>query len=239
MIDPATGMALGSALAGLVGGGMSAFGKKSPAQTTQLPTKSPEQMGWMGQLGQQGMANVDPEALEKRSMKMFQQQIMPSIAERFAGMGALDSTGFEKSMMGASGELLEGLQGQRSGLGLQQLMMALQPQFENMYRPEGPGAMQSFGGNLMGAGLQALGPSLGLMGSQMQQRGQAKESDKWRDFFKQSQQRGIASKEGELGNEIEQTTQGYEAQLSALRNLLGNQQDQGVAFGLRNIGRMF
>lgn len=235
----AEGMALASLLAGLGGSAMSAFGKKSPAETAQLPTRDPQQMDWMSQLGQQGMANVDPEALEKHSMKMFQQEIMPSIAQRYAGMGALDSTGFDKSMMGASQNLLEGLQGQRSGLGLQQLMMALQPQFENMYQPAGPGAMQSFGGNIASAGLQSLGPSLGLMGQQMGQRNKAREADKWRDFFKQSQQKGVASREGELEDEIEQTTQGYEDQISSLRNLLGKQQSQGVNWGLRNIGRMF
>ena len=142
-------------------------------------------------------------------------------------------------MFGASQDLLEGLQSQRSGLGLQQLMMALQPKFENMYQPAGQGAMQSFGGNLMGAGLQSLGPSLGMMGKGMEQQNKARESDKWRDFFKQSQQRNIASREGELGNEIDTTTQGYEDQISALRNLLGSQQTQGMNFGLRNIGRMF
>jgi len=130
------------------------FGKKHKEEFKQLPTLSPEQQGLFSQLmgsfgGQEGgmqqlldyyqqMMAGGPEAtqaFEQPYMRQFQEQILPDIAERYGGAGALSSSGF-KQELGSAGaglqenlaQLREMLRGQAAG-GLQQMMQnALQQQ---------------------------------------------------------------------------------------------------------------
>ena len=161
----------------LAGGLMSLLGKKQPAQTTQLQRFSPEQSGIMNQLLQQGMQNINPEAIQQQAMGKFQSDVMPSIAARFASMGgagAQRSSAFPAALAGAGGEMQGNIAAMMPQMGLQQLMMGLQPQFENIYQPQQMGAMQSLGGGLMQGGMSGLGPSLGMWGQQQQQTDQRK-----------------------------------------------------------------
>jgi len=155
--------AIPAATAG-IGALASLFGKKQKAQTTQLPTLTPQQQAWQSQSGQMAMqglqdptAGFDPIAQQARSR--FQTQTLPSLAERFTsfGQGGQRSSDFMGAMAGAGADLDEGLAAQQSQYGLQNrgllqqlLGMSMQPSFENIYQPEQMGGMQRFGANLLG-----------------------------------------------------------------------------------------
>lgn len=119
----------------------------------------------------QNLLSGDPSAyaaFEQPLMTQFNQQIIPGIAERFAGQGtgagALSSSALHQSL-GQAGRNLQGDIGALRGqLGMQaantssnyisQLLQALgTPQFENIYEQGGPGMLHSFA---QGAG-QAIG----------------------------------------------------------------------------------
>lgn len=109
------------------------------------------------------------QSFQRPAMRQFEEEIVPGIAERFAGRGGLSSSGFQQSLGQAGQRLSENLAGQRSQLqsqALGQLMQLLglgqQPQFENIYQPRGPGFGTSFASGL-GQGLGRLpGALLGL-----------------------------------------------------------------------------
>jgi len=122
------------------------------------------------------------------AMTEFNQEIMPGIAEQFAGVGGLSSSGFQQSATGAGASLAERLAALRSGLQMQgagmlsQLssqrnQMALQPYEMAMQRAQGmmaqspfqyiqqpakqPSALSRFGGSLLGAVGTGLGTAFG------------------------------------------------------------------------------
>lgn len=105
------------------------------------------------------------QAFERPAITQFEQQIVPGIAERFAGSGSLSSSQFNRALAGAGANLAENLQAQRAGLqqnALSQLMQLLSTglgtqQFENIYTPRQPGFLES----LTGPALQATGTALG------------------------------------------------------------------------------
>ncbi len=169
---------------GTRGGRHFLLGKKG--QMGQISTLTPEQqqrlsniMG-MGDRLMPGAENLlsgllsgSPEALQayqQPAIDQFQQQIAPSIAERFAGMGAggLSSGAFNRAMTGAGANLATDLAAQRASLqqnALQQVLglykdplniQAFQP-----YREQAqPGFLQQVlpmmaraGANYMGGGL--------------------------------------------------------------------------------------
>jgi len=162
-LQAAAPYAIPAATAG-IGGLASLLGKKKKAQTTQLPTLTPQQQGWQsqgGQMAMQGLLNpyegFNPIAQQARSR--FQTQTVPSLAERFTsfGQGGQRSSDFMGAMAGAGTDLEEGLAAQQSQYGLQNrgllqqlLGMNMQPSFENIYQPEQTGGMQRFGANLLG-----------------------------------------------------------------------------------------
>lgn len=103
--------------------------------------------------------------IAQRARTQFQQQTIPSIAERFTAMGegAQSSPAFAQLLGQAGAGLEEGLAAQEAQYGLQQqgllqallgqlLGVGLTPQFETAYMPSQPGFLQS----LLGGGLQAL-----------------------------------------------------------------------------------
>jgi len=151
----AAGFASGGIPGGILGGLMGlfgGFGSTSKDKTKQLPTMTPGQLqilkqlegmiGPQGQLGQgygeslnylRDLLNPDSEAYQKFAdpyMKEFEQQTIPGLAERFAGLGGgmgggLSSSGFGQSLSAAGGNLqsqLAQLKASLAGQAAQQLM---------------------------------------------------------------------------------------------------------------------
>jgi len=136
------------------------FGKKEQVQ--QVPTMGPEQQQLLSQLlgglggplsgGLQGLQQLlsgDTEAFEKPLMSQFFQQTVPSIAERFTGLGAgaQGSSAFTQQLGQAGAGLSEQLGALRGGLqqqGLGQLQgllgqgLGARPS-ETVFRPGGQG----------------------------------------------------------------------------------------------------
>lgn len=135
------------------------FGKKG--RTEQLPTVSPQQRALINQLGTAYSAQLPGslqflaqflsgsndalESFQRPALRQFEEQIIPTIAERFSslGSGAQRSSAFGQQLGQAGKALQEQLAAQRSGLGfnaigaLQSLLSpAFQSQFENLqYQP--------------------------------------------------------------------------------------------------------
>ncbi len=157
------------------------FGK--PERTEQIQRFTPEQQQILNQLlGGAGaqlpqafqylsqILSQDPEMMrqfEAPARRAFEEQTIPSIAERFSGMGAQRSSAFGQQLGQAGAALEEALAAQRAGLGgqaisqLQSLLGGgLTPQFETMIRPGTQGALGGLAAGL-GSGLGTLG-SFGL-----------------------------------------------------------------------------
>lgn len=118
--------------------------------------------------------SADYNAFAAPQMRQFNEQIIPDLAEQFAGMGsgALSSSGFRNAAVSAGTDLSERLGAIRAQLrqqgaqGLQGLgNQALGQYNENIYEQPQPGFMQSAAPGLVTAGLTALGgPLLGAAG---------------------------------------------------------------------------
>lgn len=123
------GTAIGAGVGGLAGLFGNSGGNKE--RLKKVPTGTPEQsqlnqslVQWLQQaLGQGGGFNAaneydqsllgqGPEAFNQFSqpyMQQFNEQVLPGIAERFAGAGALSSSGFGQALGGAASGLQSGL----------------------------------------------------------------------------------------------------------------------------------
>lgn len=146
------------------------FGRKP--RTTQLPTLTPQQQAYQNQAlsgAMGGPSNLvgmdylrdlfsdDPEAwqaYEAPYMRQFNEQIVPGIATRFAGMGSHGSfgSGLNQSLSMAAQRLSESLAGQRANLrsgAYNQLMqtagMGMQPAFNYMRESGVPGMAEDLG----------------------------------------------------------------------------------------------
>lgn len=145
------------------------FGKDE--KTEQFQRFTPQQQGLQSQL-QGGVGAQLPQAFEylqqilsgdpamiskfeAPARRAFEEQTLPSIAERFTGMGAQKSSAFGQQLGQAGAGLEESLSAQRAGLqgnALSQLQGllggAMTPSFENVVRPGTQGfvggAAQSF-----------------------------------------------------------------------------------------------
>lgn len=121
----------------------------------------------LGRLGQRQQFSFDPIAQQARTQ--FGQQTVPSIAERFSGLGAgaQRSSAFGQTL-GQAGAGLEGqlaAQGAQFGMQgqgmedqlLQSLLgLGLKPQFENIYRPSQQGFLQNAASQGLQAGMKLL-----------------------------------------------------------------------------------
>ncbi len=158
----------------------------------KLPTRSPEQMNFinsvlsmLGGQGNQGMGSVlqyymnlmqgGPEATaayEAPMMRQFNEQIVPGIAEKYGGAGALSSSGFSQELGHAGTDLQERLAMMRANQqmqgaqgfgnlfqGLGQMTTGFSP-FGYMNEERNPSFLSSLGG-LFGSGLGG-GASMGL-----------------------------------------------------------------------------
>ena len=116
------------------------------------------------------MSGQSSEAFEAPLMRQFQEDIMPSIAEQFAGLGAggLSSGGFAQETGRAATDLSERLAQLRASLrsqgaqGLQGLTgQAFGQMDETLFRPRQPGVLESFGTAAAGGIGKGLGTALG------------------------------------------------------------------------------
>ena len=161
-------------------------GKKAKPQQMSLLTPGQDQRlsGMLGMgnalqpqiqslLGQ--LLSGSPEAMEAYqapAMRQFNEQIMPSIAERFSSMSASGqrSGAFNRAAAGAGASLAENLQAQRAGLqqnalqqalGLYQAPLGVQA-FQPMMRQAQPGLLQGLMGGAGRLGGAYLGTQLGI-----------------------------------------------------------------------------
>lgn len=110
-------------------------------------------------------------------MRQFNEQTIPGLAERFAGLGAQSSSGFQNALGQAGAGLQENLAGLRSGLqmqgaqgagqfnqqNLQNLMQLLGVQTQGIV-PKQPGFLQSLLTSLSGGLGQGIGSAGGMWG---------------------------------------------------------------------------
>jgi len=160
-----------------IGTGAKNFLVGSPGQLEQLPRLNPQQLqlqsrigntasNMLGSLGQ-NQFNFEPIAQQARTN--FQTKTIPSIANRFAALGAQGSGAYQHALGSAGAGLEEGLaalqakyglaqSGQQQQLLLSLLAQALQPQNENIYSPGQGGLLQALFPAI------GQGSSAGLMG---------------------------------------------------------------------------
>ena len=153
----------------------------SSAKTEKMDNLSPEQnalltqmLGGMGSPMQSGMGGLGGilggdqaslDAFQAPAIRQFQEQIVPGLAEQFAGAGALDSSAFGSAIGGAGAKLSEDLSAQKAGLqsgAMGQLMQMLglglgTSPFSYM---QTPGTQGAFGAAAGGFG-KGIGASLG------------------------------------------------------------------------------
>lgn len=193
-IVPGIGTGIGAAGGALIGGlsGLFSGGKD---KVRQIPTQTKEQQEYLknvlGQLQQGGigqnygqandylsqMLSGDPEAYARFAaphMTQFEQQTVPMLAERFAGMTGpfgkpTDSSGFGQALSGAGGQLQSNLAGLYAQLQQQAAQQALgqynylsglglgTQAFQPMYQPGTPG----FGPTALSGILEGTGKGFG------------------------------------------------------------------------------
>ncbi len=155
----------GGLLSGLMGmlgaskqkGGVKDFLFGSPERDIQYQRYTPEQQGGLDQMLQQGLQNFNPDALENLYTKRFQEDIIPSIAERFTSMGdGQRSSAFESALGRAGSDLTTQLAGLRSQMGQQQLGYGFSPRFDTAREPGTAGFLPGLGGKLLGSFGQLL-----------------------------------------------------------------------------------
>lgn len=110
----------------------------------------------------------DSETFNKLSapeMRRYYEDIVPGLAEQFAGMGSggLSSSGFRNAALQSGTDLSERLGAIRAGLrgqgaqGLTQMgQMGLQPYHENVYMPGSPGLAHHFAKGAGGAAMSGM-----------------------------------------------------------------------------------
>lgn len=147
-----------AASAGKIGGkGFSSFLKGDPEKERQFQRFTPEQQDVLSNLLRQGAEETNISGLENLARKRFQEETIPSIAERFTAMGAgsQGSSAFQSSLGRAGSDLEAQLGALRSQQGMQKLGLGLQPSFETAFSPATPGFLQG--------GSQALLQSLPML----------------------------------------------------------------------------
>ena len=145
----------------------------SHSRMLNMPTQTPQGMQLLNMLmqrGGQGMQNMPAPQfgpIKQAYEQNYRQNVMPSIAERFAGLGgegAAGSSGFKASMLGAENQLQTNLAGMEQGFNqqnlaqlMQMLQIGLQPQFQSMYMPREKTTWENILGPLAGGAGTALG----------------------------------------------------------------------------------
>ena len=155
------------------------FGRKEKKE--QLPLFTPQQQEFMSSLLQQTQPGMQSglqyltsllgggeeafSAFEAPLKRQFEEQTIPALAERFAGLDAQGSSAFGQALSQAGAGLTENLAALREGLkgqAITQLQgltgMGLGQQFENLLRPAT--------GGLLGGLVGGLGQGAGQAGGQ-------------------------------------------------------------------------
>lgn len=166
----------------LTGNALTGYGP----QLQQIPRISPQQMGFQNQSLQQALSLLQGGALNKgfdfapianEARRQFHTQTVPSIAERFSNLGAQKSSAFQGALGSAASGLESNLAAQQAQFGLQSqgqqqnllnLLsgLGMQPQFENILRPETTGILGGAAGGIgQGLGLGASLYGTGKLGS--------------------------------------------------------------------------
>lgn len=150
-----------------------------PGEMLQTQTRTPEQSQAMNQFLQMAMGMLDPSAMEDRAISQYQQQGVPSIMQRFRGLGGQNqaSSGMLSALAGGEADLRSQLGAQRFGQGMNLAQLGLGGQFENTYQPAQGGMLkeilpmllQAAAGGAGGAatGFMAGGPGGALAGGAM------------------------------------------------------------------------
>jgi len=126
----------------------------TPSSIEQIQRFGPEQSQGFMQALQQAMAQLqnptagfEPIAADAR--RNFQEETVPGIAERFAGMDATRSSAFTNALGSAGAGLESQLSAQKAQYGQNQqgisqnlLGLGLTPQYESFYHKEQPGFLQ-------------------------------------------------------------------------------------------------
>lgn len=164
-IVPGIGTAIGAGLGALGGGlgGLLGGGKKGGVKQAKIVNPQQESvLNYLLQQGQQGLQNpyAGFQPIAQQARNQFNQQTIPSLAERFTSMGnsSLSSPAFASQLGQAGAGLEEALAALQSQYGmknqqnaLQLLALGLSPSFQNFYQQSQPG----FGENLLSGTIQA------------------------------------------------------------------------------------
>lgn len=121
------------------------FSGRGP-QTHQLSTVTPQQENVLNQLlgsvPSQLLQSLSFEPIAQAAQQRFQQQTLPTIAERFGSMNAKRSSGYNQAIANAMENLQTNLAGQQAQFQQQGqsvlanlLGLGLRPQFENVFEP--------------------------------------------------------------------------------------------------------
>jgi len=159
------GGGIGAGVGAITGGIAGLYGGGEEGGVKTAPTINPEQQKYMSMLlGLGGNALQNPyagfEPIRQQAMNQFQQNLVPSLAERFTSMGGgrLSSPAFAGQLGQASSGLEQALAAMQSQYGQQNqhnamsmLALGLSPSFENFYQGSQPG----FGENLLGGAMRA------------------------------------------------------------------------------------
>lgn len=157
----------------------------TPSKTEQIQRFNPEQQQAFSQILQQALSGLQNpaagfEPIAQQARTQFQQQTVPTLAERFTAMGGQGSSAFRQSLGQAASGLEQGLAAQGAQFGLQQqgqlqnlLGMGLTPTFETAFQQRQPGFLENLlmallslggqvggsylGGRAMSSGLRSLG----------------------------------------------------------------------------------
>lgn len=167
---------------------MSSFGNfflGKPEKTQQFSTLNQGQGDLLSQLlsmlsgslpqafqNQNDILSGNPEAFksfEAPAMRQFNEEILPSLAEGFGGLGAGSSSGAQQTFARAGERLSENLQAQRSGLqqnAMQNLMgflgQGLQPTQQTAIRPATSGFLGGLAPGIGQGGMLGLLAKLGI-----------------------------------------------------------------------------
>ena len=154
-------------------GSMSQFG--DPEEYSRVSTFDPMQRQLYGQQAE-GLGGIQPQimsylqqllsgspessaAFEAPYKRQFEEQTVPALAERFAGAGALSSSGFQQALGQAGAGLSENLAALREGQRMQsispimQMIQNLLGQQTQAFLPKQPSGWQNF--------LTGLAPGIG------------------------------------------------------------------------------
>lgn len=175
-------MSLSSILLPLILGGTGIVSKllEKPAEEKRFQQFTPEQQRLQSQLlsllggagGEEGLLGelLGEKGLEKfaaPARKEFFEQVVPGIAERFTGLGAQRSSGFQQALARSGEDLatrLSGLRGQQQLGALSSLLgTAFKPSFVTAYQPAEKGPLAEFLSPITQLYGQHLGSKLGGM----------------------------------------------------------------------------